>query len=130
MAEPVDPHPKPHSYEFQKFLVAIELMATRDLPLRDRVYGAWDTFKMVGVPIDEVLPKGFRKLLDEINGRLTEIKDGDPARGQVQNSLDEMTDNEVVEVAELIFNAFCETVWPAEDGDDSPSPRPFLRLVK
>ncbi len=87
---------------FEKFMVAVDVLATSSAPIQKRVEGAYRSF------ID-VVPKDFddkemQATFEQIRSRLTRVKHGQT--DSIAATCTQMSDQEAAEVADFIFSLF------------------------
>jgi uncharacterized protein YktA (UPF0223 family) len=80
---------------FEKFMVAVDVLATSSAPLQKRLEGAYRSFM-------DVEPKDFddkkmQRTFEQIRSRLTKAQ-----HGQIK----QMSDQEAAEIADFIFSLF------------------------
>ena len=95
-------------YPHEKFLVAVDSLATTEGSLRDRVEAAWMSFH----PLKETDFQGeLRSKYAELHAALTRMGpvifgDGEVRVGSVHNTLQNLSDDDVRKIADMIFSMF------------------------
>jgi hypothetical protein len=95
-------------YPHEKFLVAVDAMATMQGSLRERVEAAWMSFH----PLREENFEGeLKSKFTELTGALTKLgpiiaPDGEVRVGSVHNTLENLSDDDVRKIADMIFSMF------------------------
>ena len=87
-------------YAFEKFGVAVDGMATSAQSIQRRLFNAYMSFHPVKE--SDFQDAEDAELYRRIHDRLTSVKDGPESRGYVQNTLDQMSDEEAEDLAEDI----------------------------
>ena len=90
------------SYAREKFMVAVDSLATGTGSINERLLHAWMSFHPVLVR--DFSDPDNAKLYARIMERLTAVKDGDPENGYVKNTLAVMDEDTARAVAEDIVN--------------------------
>lgn len=104
------------SYLYEKFMVAVEVLATSPASLQKRLEGAYRSF------ID-VEPKDFdddemRATFEQIRSRITRVQDGQIV--SIIATSRQLSDQEAAEIADFIFSLFLRIT---EKHHSSPDPR-------
>ncbi len=92
------------SYPFEKFMVAVDALATSPERLQDRLHSAFMTFHTIRV--EDFDDPDMQSALNEIMDRLTKVRDAE--KGYVPATVEQMSDEDAKDVAELIFGLFMD----------------------
>jgi hypothetical protein len=80
---------------FEKFMVAVDVLATSSAPLQKRLEGAYRSF--IDVEPKDFDDKEMQRTFEQIRSRLTKAQ-----HGQIK----QMSDQEAAEIADFIFSLF------------------------
>ena len=87
---------------FEKFIVAVDVLATSSAPIQKRVEGAYRSF--IDVEPKDFDDKEMQGTFEQIRSRLTK-----PQHGQIDSiaaTCEQMSDQEAAEIADFIFSLF------------------------
>ena len=87
---------------FEKFMVAVDVLATSSAPLQKRLEGAYRSF--IDVEPKDFDDKEMQDTFEQIRSRLTRVQ-----HGQIDSiavTCKQMSDQEAAEVADFIFSLF------------------------
>ena len=90
-------------YQHEKLQNAVSSLATSPLPLRERVLNAYSSFLTLD---DDDFEEPQRSKFNQLMEMLTKVKN--PDRGHVPATLEVASENELQEIARLIFELFVE----------------------
>lgn len=95
-----------YSYPFEKFMTAVDALATSNRDLRDRVLSAFLSFHTLGDKDfeDPDVKSAYKAIIE----KLTQVQD--PDKGAVAATLEQMSEEEVCSVADMIFEFFLTIV--------------------
>lgn len=86
------------TYPFEKFMDAVDVLATSDRPLRDRIASAFKSLS--AVKASDFKDAETRGLYEGLIESMRKVKD--PDRGSIVATLEQMTDEEVGATADKI----------------------------
>jgi hypothetical protein len=95
---------KNYSYAHEKFGTAVQSLATSSSSIQDRLHSAFMSFHPVQAR-DFKEPE-VREAYEEIMQRLTAVKDDPHSLGTVRVTLNQMSDHEASEIAQLICDFY------------------------
>jgi hypothetical protein len=87
---------------FEKFMVAVDVLATSSAPLQKRLEGAYRSF--IDVEPKDFDDKEMQDTFEQIRSRLTRVQHGQI--DSIAATCKQMSDQEAAEVADFIFSLF------------------------
>ena len=87
---------------FEKFMVAVDVLATSSAPLQKRLEGAYRSF--IDVEPKDFDDKEMQRTFEQIRSRLTKAQQGQI--DSIAATCTQMSDQEAAEVADFIFSLF------------------------
>ena len=96
-----------YQYPNEKLMVAIDVMATTEGSLRDRIHSGWMSFHTLQAKdFDGELKSKFVELHDALTAAGPVMSGEDVAVGSVQNTLTHASDEEVRRIADMIASLY------------------------
>jgi hypothetical protein len=86
---------------FEKFMVAVDVLATSSAPLQKRLEGAYRSFMEEPTDFDD---KEMQGTFEQIHSRLTKVQHGQI--DSIAATCKQMSDQEAAEIADFIFSLF------------------------
>jgi len=87
---------------FEKFMVAVDVLATSSAPLQKRLEGAYRSF--IDIEPKDFDDKEMQDTFEQIRSRLTRVQHGQI--DSIAATCKQMSDQEAAEVADFIFSLF------------------------